>query len=286
MRRKVLIPFLLVVVFEISPYGAGDLLAQTTASQDTAQGNPALRDSVVQNKYNLSQFGRETWGFVKQPFTWSGSDWLKVGAIGGATFLLMEVDDPIHIYITNQNRSYKTIPLEVGRLWAETYPPLFFFTGFAAHSLLTGSVGSRKVAFELLQVVVYAGAVRTILARTIGRARPFSNEGPKSFHPYSRHEPSQDYQSMPGGHCVIGFALSTVLSRNAEPVWLKTLAYVPAALTFVSRVYQDRHWTSDEFFGSALGYLVATWVVDQHEQGESRIQVTSIYPLTISITLN
>ena len=286
MRRKILIPLLLVVVFEFFPCGGGELLAQVPASQDTAQGNPVLRDSVVQNRYNLSQFGRETWGFVKQPFTWGGNDWLKVGAIGVATLLVMEVDEPIRIYITEQNRSYKTVPLEVGRLWAETYPPLLFFTGFAAHSLLTGDVRSKKVAFELVQVVLYAGAARTIMAKTIGRARPFSNEGPKSFHPFTTHEPVQDYQSLPGGHCVIGFALSTVLSRNAGPVWLKTLAYVPAALTFVSRVYQNKHWASDEILGTALGYLVATWVVDQHEKGESRIQVSSLFPLTISIALN
>ena len=91
---------------------------------------------------------------------------------------------------------------------------------------------------------------------------------------------------MPGGHCVIGFALSTVLSRNAGPLWLKGLAYVPAALTFVSRVYQDRHWTSDELLGASFGYFIATWVVDQHEQGESRIQLSSVFPLTISIALD
>ncbi len=286
MRHRFFILLLLIVIFESSSCWAGGLLAQDFASQDTVQGNPALRDSGERNKYNLSQFGQETWKFIKQPTTWDGTDWLRIGVIGGGTFLLMQVDQPIRNFVTKDQRSYKTIPLEVGRLWAETYPPLLFFTGFAAHSLLTGDVGSRKTAFELVQVVVYAGAARTLLARSIGRARPFSNEGPKSFHPFSRHEPSQDYQSMPGGHCVIGFALSTVLSRNAKPVWLKTLAYVPAALTFVSRVYQDRHWTSDEFLGAALGYFVATWVVDQHEQGESRIQISSVYPLTISITLN
>jgi membrane-associated phospholipid phosphatase len=163
---------------------------------------------------------------------------------------------------------------------------VLFFTGFVTHTLLTGDVRTRKAAFEIAQAMLYAGSVRMLLGEAMGRARPYANEGPKSFHPFSKHVPSQDYQSIPGGHCVIGFALSTVLSRNAGPLWLKTLAYVPAALTFVSRVYQDRHWTSDELLGASIGYLIATWVVDQHEQGESRIQVSSVFPLTISITLN
>jgi hypothetical protein len=63
-------------------------------------------------------------------------------------------------------------------------------------------------------------------------------------------------------------ALTTVLSRNASPGWLKVLAYVPAALSVVGRVYLDKHWTSDVFLGGAIGYYTATWVVDQHERAD------------------
>jgi membrane-associated phospholipid phosphatase len=286
MRQRFLIPILLIVILEFSPYEAIGLFAQDPASQDTVKGNLTLRDSVERNKYNFSQFATESWSFVKQPTKWDGNDWLKVGVLGGGTFLLMQVDQSIRDAVTKDQRYYRTVPMEAGRLWAETYPPVLFFTGFVTHTLLTGDVGTRKAAFELAQAMLYAGSVRMLLGEVIGRARPYSNEGPKSFHPFSTHVPSQDYQSMPGGHCVIGFALSTVLSRNAGPLWLKTLAYVPAALTFVSRVYQDRHWTSDELLGASIGYFIATWVVDQHEQGESRIQVSSVFPLTIRITLN
>jgi hypothetical protein len=61
---------------------------------------------------------------------------------------------------------------------------------------------------------------------------------------------------------------------------------VPVAFTFVSRIYQDKHWTSDDFLGAAIGYFAATWVVDQHEEGEGRIKVSSIFPLKISVRLD
>jgi membrane-associated phospholipid phosphatase len=277
MRSRFLIPLLLVVIFESAPCGAVSLFAQ----------NPAVRVSGEPNKYNFSQFGRETWRFIQQPTKWDGGDWLRIGAVGGGTFLLMQVDQPIRDQVTKDQRYYKSVPIEAGRMWAEIYPPVLIFTGFAVHSLLTDDIKTRKVAYEIGQALIYAGVVDKILSLSFGRAKPYANEGAKSFHPFSTLDPlKQDYQSMPGGHCVIGFALSTVLSRNARPVWLKALAYVPAALTFVSRVYQDRHWTSDDFLGASLGYFVATWVVDQHENGESRIQVSSLFPLTISITLN
>ena len=277
MRHNFLIPLLLIGILESSPYGALRLCAQNLASQDTIQ----------RNKYNLSQFGNETWKFIKQPTKWDGSDWLNIGLIGAGTFLVMQVDQPIRDEVVKDRRYYKSVPIELGRMWAELYPPVLIFTGFAVHSLLTDDIRTRKTAYEIGQALLYAGAVDKILTIAIGRAKPFVNEGPKSFRPFLTFSPlKQDYQSLPGGHCVIGFALSTVLSRNAGPVWLKTLAYVPAALTFVSRVYQDRHWTSDDFLGASLGYFVATWVVDLHEREESRVQISSVYPLTVSIRLN
>ena len=89
---------------------------------------------------------------------------------------------------------------------------------------------------------------------------------------------------MPSGHSTVAFVISTVLSRNVKSPVLKVLAYLPAVLTMASRVYQDEHWTSDTFAGAALGYFVASWVVDQHENSKSMVQVSSLYPLSISIT--
>jgi membrane-associated phospholipid phosphatase len=256
MHYKCLLPLLVIAVFELFPCEASGFSPYNLSTGDT----------TLVNRYNVSQFATETWNFIKQPTRWDGGDWLTIGVLGGGTFLIMQVDQPIRDLVTKDQRYFRTIPMEAGRLWAETYPPALFFTGFAVHSLLTGDVGSRKIAFEIAQAMLYSGGVRMLSGITFGRARPYSNEGPKSFHPFSSHSPSQDYQSIPGGHCVIGFALSTVLSRNAGPLWLKGLAYVPAALTFVSRIYQDRHWTSDDFIGASIGYFVATWVVDQHEK--------------------
>jgi membrane-associated phospholipid phosphatase len=277
MQRKYLISLLLIGILESSPYGAHRLCAQNLASQDTIQ----------RNKYNFSQFGNETWSFIKQPTKWDGSDWLNIGLIGAGTVLIMQVDQPIRDMVVNDQRYYKSVPIEAGRMWGEFYPPVLLFAGFATHSLITDDIRTRKTAYEIGQALLYAGFVDKILSISFGRAKPFVNEGPKVFHPFSTFNPlKQDNQSMPGGHCTISFALSTVLSRNAGPLWLKTLAYVPAALTFVSRVYQDRHWTSDDFLGASLGYFVATWVVDLHERKDSRVQISSVYPLTVSITLN
>ena len=86
---------------------------------------------------------------------------------------------------------------------------------------------------------------------------------------------------MPAGHTTWAFSLSTVLARNTKQDWLKVLAYLPAVLTFVARIYQDHHWTSDNFLGAALACFFANWVVDQHEKKESIVEISPSFPLTV-----
>jgi len=275
MCHRFLIVFLLIVICKVSPYGTADLFAQEIASRDTVLGN----------KYNLSQFGHETVGFFIQPTKWDGGDWLRLGVIGGATFLTMQVDQPIRDAVLRDNRRYfYSVPIEGARMYGELYSPVVFFIGFAAHSLIANDMSTRKIAYEIGQASLYTGAVVLTMKSIIGRARPHDNLGRATYHPFTLT--GDDFHSLPGGHTATAFVISTVLSRNVDPTWLKVLLYVPTVLTPISRIYQDMHWTSDNVLGGAIGFFIATWVVDQHERNDSRVHVSSIFPLTISVTLN
>jgi membrane-associated phospholipid phosphatase len=222
---------------------------------------------------------------MKLPGRWNGSDWLKIGLIGGGTVLIMETaDKPIRNFALDHQGYSKSAPIEFGRMWGEIYSPVVFFGGYAIYSLIADDIGTRKIAYEIGQASIYAGVINYVLKLAIGRARPYLNEGPTTFHPFSSIL-NQDYHSNPSGHSTVAFVISTVLSRNAKPVWLKVLAYLPAALTLVSRVYQDQHWTSDDLLGAAFGYYIATWVVDKHENNQSSVGLgmSPSFPLSISI---
>ena len=275
MQRRFLLPLLLVVIFGSSPYGAAGLYAQELASRGT----------VDTNKYNFSQFGHETVDFLIRPTKWDGSDWLRLGVMGGATFLAMQADQPVRDAVLKDNRRYfYSVPIEGARMYGELYSPFAFFGGFALHYLLTDDMSSRKIAYEIGQASLYAGAIVLTMKSVIGRARPHDNEGRATYHPFTFI--GDDYHSLPGGHTATAMVISTVLSRNVNPTWLKVLVYVPVVITAYSRIYQDWHWTSDCVLGGAIGYFVADWVVDLHEQKDSRIHVSSLYPLTISVDLN
>jgi len=238
----------------------------------------------AQNKYNLSQFGNETSDFINQPSKWDGSDWLKLGVMSAGSYLLIEIaDQPVRDFILKDRSYLYSFPIEAGRIWGELYSPVILFAGFAAHSLITNDISTRKIAYEIGQASLYTGAITLLLKTVFGRARPYMNEGKSSYHPFSFRD---DFHSFPGGHTATAFVLSTVLSRNAGPTWLKVLAYLPAVITPFSRVYEDKHWVSSCFFGGALGYFVATWVVDLHKKKDKEFQSTSSTPLfNISIVV-
>lgn len=238
----------------------------------------------AQNSYNFSQFGNETWSFIKQPVTWEVGDWLKLGLIAAGTIVVMQADQPIRDAVLRDQRYYKSVPIEVGRIWGESYVIPIVAGGFGLHGFLTDNSSSKKIGFEVAQAVIYSAAITQILSKSVGRARPNQNKGAFFYQPFTFW--GEDFHSLPGGHTTAAFVLSTVLSRNAHSGFLKGLAYVPAALTLVSRVYQDYHWASDDLLGAAIGYFVAEWVVNQHEQKENRIEMSSVYPFTIRISIN
>ena len=222
----------------------------------------------AQYKYTFSQFGNETFDFIKQPLKWDGGDYLKFGLISLAGGLSMFADEPIRDAVQKNHKYSMSAPMEFGRMYGELYSPIIFFSGFAAYSLITDDIKTRKIAYEIGQASLYAGAINYVLKVAVGRGRPFLNnntEGAGFYRPF--YSPfKEEYHSMPGGHSTAAFVISTVLSRNVNPVWLKVLVYAPALLTITSRVYQGFHWTSDDLVGAAFGYFIATWVVDKHEK--------------------
>jgi len=236
----------------------------------------------AQNKYNFTEFKKETFEFVKQPLNWETSDWLKLGLIGGATVLAAQADQKVRTAVFRNPGYGSTIPIQIGGIWGGWFPTPILAVGFGLHGWLDNNSATKKVGFEIMQGVLYAELVKSIFTVSVGRARPYMNKGHAAFRPFTLLD--RNYQSFPGGHATAAFALSTVLARNTSSVFLKILAYTPAIFTIIARTYQDAHWASDEVFGSAIGFFAARWVASLHKQKKTQVQIISIYPPTVNVT--
>lgn len=242
-----------------------------------------LTKTYAQNKFDIPQFADETVQFVKQPTNWEGNDWLKLGLAGTATFLMIQADQPIRDFVKNNPGLEKSAPIEFGRMYGELYAPVAIAGLFGIHSLINEDKSSRKIAFEILQTTFYAGAITTVLKLAFGRARPFVEDGSKSFGNWFILDDT--FHSLPSGHATVAFSISTVLANNTKSDLLKIIAYVPAVLTAISRVYQDKHWASDVLLGGIIGYAAGNWVTSKHET-DVQLQTFSPRQLSIVIPLN
>jgi membrane-associated phospholipid phosphatase len=298
MLRKLIPSLFLIVSFQHALFAQED--KKGAALPDTTKGNifekkpdvtapvtakeKKLEKKLVKRLYGFTQFVHETSLFVKQPTKWIRSDWIKLGIVTAATFAVMPFDEQITNSTQGEQRYYNNAFIEGGRIYGEWYSIGAVAGGFGIYGLLARDTSAKKIAIELLQAGLYSELLTITLKMIIGRARPVYTDNSFTYKPFTVAD--NFFQSMPSGHTTSAFALSAVMSRHAHSTVLKVFAYVPAGFTMFSRIYQHKHWLSDEIPAAAIGYFVGNWVVDLHEGKRHRINVTSMYPFTISYALN
>ncbi|MDP4236658.1 MAG: phosphatase PAP2 family protein, partial [Bacteroidota bacterium] len=246
----------------------------------------------AQTKYDFPQFWHETGSFFSMPAHWDAMDWGTLALLSGLTAVAMEGEISVRDVKFIDRDFYYSPEAVGGRMYGELYTPFILFAGYGGYSLIAKDHTARKIAYEIGQSCLYAGAIVIVMKTIVGRARPYANEGKLSFHFFSGLF-DDDHHSFPSGHTTEAFTMSTILSLNAHPTWLKILAYVPALFTPFSRAYQGFHWISDCFFGAGLGYFIGKWAYDLHSRNEAAAttassaqqkvsQIPTIYPISFT----
>jgi membrane-associated phospholipid phosphatase len=147
-----------------------------------------------------------------------------------------------------------------GGLWA---------AGKLRHRRTEELIGLRAV-----EAIVVSGLVGGAVKGVAGRARPDeAPTRPRSFVLGRGIGDREQFQSFPSGHATAAFAFAAAVHAEwgrlspRRPRWVGPALWSVAALSAASRVYHDRHWTSDVIVGSAIGYAggraVVRWHADQ-----------------------
>ena len=276
MRNRFLIILLFIFIIQ------SGVIAQEV-KKDTV---PATKAEKKQEKklYSVVQFLHETYLFVKQPVTWRGYDWLKVGIVASTAISFMPFDHGITNATKPHQKYYYSFPVEGGRIYGEWYSIGGVSAIFGLYGLIARNDAAKKITIELIQAGLYSETSTFFLKIAFGRARPLITDDPYTYKPFTVFD--DHFHSFPSGHTTCAMALSTIMSRHANTLALKILAYVPVAFTVFSRIYQNKHWVSDVVPAAAIGYFTGNWVVDLHEGKRHRINVTSLYPPAFSISLD
>lgn len=106
--------------------------------------------------------------------------------------------------------------------------------------------GEDQVAHKLANAVIYSGLSTQAIKIIVGRPRPYVEN--QSAKPLIWDD---NYWSFPSGHAASAFALARVLAKEYPEY--KVLFYGGAVLVGLSRIYLDKHYTSDVVMGAAIG---------------------------------
>ena len=124
-----------------------------------------------------------------------------------------------------------------------------------------GSRRAEDIGLHSVESVLLAGAITGATKMIAGRARPYKDTANSRNFGFLRGFQGTEYQSFPSGHTTAAFAFASILSAETSHWWPKskwplgTVFYSGAALTGVSRIYNQFHWTSDVVAGAAIGTI-------------------------------
>lgn len=129
-----------------------------------------------------------------------------------------------------------------------------------------------------------AGVANGALKYSLGRERPSDTDDPHRLRPFNREN---QWQAFPSGHATVAFSLATGVSHEARSPVVTVLAYTGAGLVAWSRVYDDKHWTSDVVGGALLGVGATRAAIGaiQRAQGGSRGVTLTALPRGLAITI-
>jgi len=117
------------------------------------------------------------------------------------------------------------------------------------HLKETGWLGLQALAHT--QIFVYA------IKQATNRERPLTHEGHGSFW--------KGGDSFPSGHSAGSFALATVFAYEyRQHIAVPITAYALATAVALSRLSAQRHWVSDIFVGSSMGFLIGRYIYKTH----------------------
>ena len=232
----------------------------------------------------LRSLAGDAWATVSWPGQMDRNDVWKFGgtlAVGGALFAMdQEISDWVH---RNDGAEFLRQLRETGEfvepmgLMGKTNP--YWVAGMTL-AWATRQARMERIFQELLFSHWIAGAVRNAGEFVLGRRRP--DEGITgaygSFEPYGPREFNPgDGTSLPSGHASTVVQVAAVLAHHIDR-WPATVAlYTLAGTVAYQRVQSDKHWASDVWIGSAVGWGVAQIVIRRHEPGRA-VSGVSVIP--------
>jgi membrane-associated phospholipid phosphatase len=240
-------------------------LLNTSLAQPTvnAEDKPVEKNMYITDKDYWKGYVSDTKSIITSPSRWQGLDWLTVTLVTGTTFCLYILDEDIRDFVQDNQSDTGDDMANSMKVFGDgryTLPPLGLLYVYGHYKKNKRALRTTLLGLESF---IISGTFTQVIKFTGHRHRPGSED---SSHRWDGPGLSFSNLSFPSGHSQTTFSIATVIaSEYNEYGFIPPLAYGIATLSALSRVYDNDHWTSDVFFGSALGYFTAKEIIRLHD---------------------
>jgi PAP2 superfamily len=240
------------------------LAASLSASAEEMQ----TRSDTIGEFESERNFFLDTWSVLTEPVRWDKSDLIRASIVSGVTLGLYIVDDNIQDWVQDNRNStsddISNIVTELGD-GKNVLPPLGLFY---LYGHLVKDEKARRTSIECAESFLASGILVQLLKVSFHRKRPNKTDSKDDWDGPGLYLSDL---SFPSGHSSTAFSIATVIATEYKNKPLvPPLAYGVAALTALSRINDDKHWASDVFMGSAIGYFSARAVLNLHDDENDR----------------
>ncbi len=231
-----------------------------------------IADVSAQSRSTLAHDASASWHNAKtiyaSPLRYSLAQWLTVAGVFTLTTSAHFFDDPVRRISRAHQTPTLTRIFTIGEFYGNPIGAGALGGGLYLGGLSSGNASTRLTGRAVLESVLYASLLTQVLKMSIGRSRPYQNNGARDFHGLAF---SNAQWSFPSGHTTIAFATSASLSVRLKRPLATVGLFTLAMLTIGQRIYADQHWLSDTLFGAAIGtsigLAVGNLVNEEERQG-------------------
>ena len=218
------------------------------------------------------------------PFKMKKKSFLFWGGIAMTTIYLINKDNVYYKNIkgfTLKNQWVKKSSSLITQLGSDPFN-LGLIGSFYLGGTLLKDDRARETARLSLKSLLHAIVISRGLKYIFRRQRPYVENGVDRWF---NHEGKSDYYSFPSGHTTTAWSVATVIAgmykdKPAVPV----ICYSLATLVGLSRLVENKHWTSDVLVGAVLGYSIGRFVLRKYHNRFNITPLLSSKRLGVSVS--
>ncbi|HSB80798.1 MAG TPA: capsule assembly Wzi family protein [Candidatus Methylomirabilis sp.] len=229
-------------------------LAQGTLAPLNPPPPPPDLDQIFSWDY-VGKVTKDGWRIATSPVRWTGMDWLIFGGVVAATGGSMFLDHEVRDAVQGNRSSAADSAAYVLSNSALIVPAAGLAVSYIAGEAF-GNQEAKQRAADGMEAAILSNLMLVYPMKfLLGRSKPSADLGSQNYRPFNVSG------SMPSFHTTEAFTAAAVFAEHVDNPWLSALAYGLAAGVGWSRIYKDKHWTSDIVLSAAIGTAMGKAVV-------------------------